>query len=57
MGIGQEIAGLMNIGQFIGLVVSFAILTFFSVVLTVSMFRTISESTAAQALKSRSAAI
>ncbi len=43
MGIGQEIAGLMNIGQFIGLVVSFAILTFVSLGYTASLFRHISE--------------
>jgi hypothetical protein len=43
MGIGQEIAGLMNIGQFIGFVVSFAILTFFSLGFTVAFFRNISE--------------
>jgi hypothetical protein len=45
MGIGQKIAGLMSIGQFIGLVVSFAIMTFFSLAFTVSLFRNISEST------------
>ena len=39
MGIGQQTAGLMNIGQFIGFVASFAILTFFSFGLTVVLFR------------------
>jgi hypothetical protein len=39
MGIAQQIAGLMNIGQFIGFVVSFAILTFFSLGFTVALFR------------------
>lgn len=39
MGIAQQIAGLMNIGQFIGFVVSFAVLTFFSLTFTVTLFR------------------
>ena len=43
MGIGQEVAGLMNIGQFIGFVVSFAILTFFSLGLTVRLFWNITD--------------
>jgi len=41
MGIAQQIAGLMNIGQFIGFVVSFAILTFFSLGFTIALFRNI----------------
>jgi len=43
MGIGQQIAGLMNIGQFIGFVVSFAILTLFALGFTVALFRSIAE--------------
>jgi hypothetical protein len=43
MGIGQEIAGLMNIGQFIGFVVSFAIMTFVSLGLTFPLLRSLSE--------------
>jgi hypothetical protein len=39
MGIVQQIAGLMNIGQFIGFVVSFAVLTLFSLRYTVALFR------------------
>lgn len=41
MGIAQKMAGLMNIGQFIGFVVSFAILTLFSLVYTLAIFRDI----------------
>ena len=44
MGIAQQIAGLMNTGQFIGFVVSFAILTLFSLWFTVALFRHINES-------------
>jgi hypothetical protein len=43
MGIAQQIAGLMNIGQFIGFVLSFAILTFFSLGFTVALFRCLSD--------------
>ncbi|HLO14395.1 MAG TPA: hypothetical protein VK206_06180 [Anaerolineales bacterium] len=43
MGIAQEIAGLMNIGQFIGFVVSFAILTLFSLRFTIVLFRNIAD--------------
>jgi hypothetical protein len=41
MGIAQEMAGLLNIGQFIGFVVSFAILTFFALMFTIIVFRDI----------------
>jgi len=43
MGIAQQIAGLMNIGQFIGFVVSFAILTLFAIRFTVVLFRNIAQ--------------
>ena len=43
IGIGQEIAGLMSIGQFIGFVVSFAILTLFSLWFTFALFRNMSD--------------
>jgi large-conductance mechanosensitive channel len=43
MGIGQQMAGLMSLGQFIGFVVSFAILTFFSLWFTVALIRNVSE--------------
>ena len=43
MGIGQQMAGLMNIGQFIGFVVSFAILTLFSLGFTIVLFRNIED--------------
>lgn len=43
MGIAQQIAGLMNIGQFIGFVVSFAILTLFSLGFTVALFRSLAD--------------
>jgi len=39
MGISQRAAGLVNIGQFIGFVASFAILTFFSLGYTTTLFR------------------
>jgi hypothetical protein len=48
MGIAQQIAGLMNIGQFIGFVVSFAILTFFSLGFTIVLFRNIAEPASTQ---------
>jgi hypothetical protein len=48
MGIGQQIAGLMNIGQFIGFVVSFAILTFFSLGFTIALFHNMTEPTSMQ---------
>ena len=43
MGIAQQLAGVMNIGQFIGFVVSFAILTLFSLGLTIALFRNIAD--------------
>ncbi len=43
MGIGQQIAGLMNIGQFIGFVVSFAVLTAFSLRYTIALFRNLND--------------
>jgi len=43
MGIAQQVAGLMNIGQFIGFVVSFAVLTLFSIRFTFALFRSIAE--------------
>lgn len=39
MGIGQWLAGLMSLGQFIGFVASFAILTLFALSFTVALFR------------------
>jgi hypothetical protein len=53
MGIGQQIAGLMNIGQFIGFVVSFAILTFFSLGFTVALFRSVAEPLPSRAVNSK----
>lgn len=46
MGIAQQVAGLMNIGQFIGFVVSFAVLTLFSLGFTVTLFRNLTEPSA-----------
>ena len=43
MGIAQQLAGLMNIGQFIGFVVSFAILTLFSLRFTAALLRNIAD--------------
>jgi hypothetical protein len=43
MGIAQRVAGLVNIGQFIGFVVSFAVLTLFSLGFTITLFRNIPE--------------
>jgi len=43
MGIAQQMAGLMNIGQFIGFVVSFAVLTLFSLGFTLALFRNLTE--------------
>lgn len=43
MGIAQQIAGLMNIGQFIGFVVSFAVLTLFSLRFTIVFFRNLAD--------------
>ena len=43
MGIAQQLAGLMNIGQFIGFVVSFAILTLFSLRFTITLLRNIAD--------------
>lgn len=53
MGIAQQIAGLMNIGQFIGFVVSFAILTLFSLGFTVALFRNVAEPFPIQAAGSK----
>jgi len=53
MGIAQQIAGLMNIGQFIGFVVSFAILTLLSLGFTMALFRSIAEPFPIQAENSR----
>jgi hypothetical protein len=53
MGIAQQIAGLMNIGQFIGFVVSFAILTLFSLRFTIVLFRNISEPSSIQPANSQ----
>ena len=43
MGIAQQLAGLMNLGQFIGFVVSFAILTLFSLRFTITLLRNIAD--------------
>ena len=43
MGIAQQLAGLMSIGQFIGFVVSFAILTLFSLRFTVALLSHIAD--------------
>jgi hypothetical protein len=48
MGIAQQIAGLMNIGQFIGFVVSFAILTLFSLGFTITLFRNLADTSTVQ---------
>ena len=48
MGIAQGTAGLMNIGQFIGFVVSFAILTFFALALTIPLLRSLEEASSAE---------
>jgi hypothetical protein len=53
MGIAQQVAGLMNIGQFIGFVVSFAILTFFSLGFTVLLFHNISDVSSLQTSNSQ----
>jgi hypothetical protein len=42
-GIVQKIVGLISIGQFIGFVVSFAILTLFAIGFTIALFRNITE--------------
>lgn len=46
MGVVQQAAGLMSIGQFIGFVVSFAILTLFALGFTVVLFRNVSDTVA-----------
>jgi hypothetical protein len=46
MGIAQQLSGLMNIGQFIGFVVSFAILTLFSLGFTIRLFRSMADPSA-----------
>jgi hypothetical protein len=56
MGIGQQLAGLMSVGQFIGFVVSFAILTLFSLGFTVALFRNFVETTAPVAPRLRATA-
>jgi hypothetical protein len=43
MGMAQQLAGLMNIGQFIGFVASFAILTLFSLRFTLALLRNIAD--------------
>lgn len=43
MGIGQQLAGLMSIGQFIGFVISFAILTLCALGFTVALFQNFAE--------------
>jgi hypothetical protein len=48
MGIAQRVAGLVNVGQFIGFVVSFAILTIFSLGSTITLFRNIAEPSSIQ---------
>lgn len=48
MGIAQKVAGLMNIGQFVGFVVSFAILTFVSLKYTFTLFGNLKEMSSAQ---------
>ena len=48
MGVGQQIAGLMNIGQFVGFVVSFAILTLFALGYSISLFRNIEDPSPSQ---------
>jgi hypothetical protein len=53
MGIAQQVAGLMNIGQFIGFVVSFAILTLFSLGFTVLLFRNMSDMSSLQTSNSQ----
>jgi hypothetical protein len=53
MGIAQQIAGLMNIGQFIGFVVSFAILTFFSLGYTIVLFSNLVDTSAIQTANSQ----
>jgi hypothetical protein len=53
MGIAQQIAGFMNIGQFIGFVVSFAILTFFSLGFTITLFRDMTNLSSMQAADSQ----
>jgi hypothetical protein len=44
----QMLAGLINIGQFIGFVVSFAILTLYAIWFTLALFRNVSERIASQ---------
>ena len=53
MGLTQQIAGLMNIGQFIGFVVSFAVLTFFSLGFTITLFRNLTEPSFLETASSR----
>jgi len=53
MGIAQQIAGLMNIGQFIGFVVSFAVLTFFALGFTIALFRDIADTSTMQTANSQ----
>jgi hypothetical protein len=47
-GIVQKFVGLISIGQFIGFVVSFAILTLFAIWFTLALFRHVSERTSSQ---------
>jgi hypothetical protein len=48
MGVIQQAAGLISVGQFIGFVVSFGILTLFALASTVRLFRAFSNSTVVQ---------
>jgi hypothetical protein len=47
-GVVQKFAGLISIGQFVGFVVSFAILTLFALGFTVALFRNVSERRSSQ---------
>ncbi len=54
MGIVQFLAGLFGVGQFIGMVVSFLILTLFAIWFTIVLFRNFSESTTTEAAQAQS---
>jgi hypothetical protein len=49
MGIVQFLSGLFGIGQFIGMLVSFAVLTLFAIWFTIALFRNFAESAATHA--------
>jgi hypothetical protein len=53
MGIAQQMSGLMNIGQFIGFVVSFAVLTIFALGYTIVLFRNIADISTTQTANSQ----